>query len=163
MQLNTIEMAKTKGNILRPNRDSSTRIEVWTDTQATKNYKPRSEGGRVIKIDPETVHNLAMIGLSPKMVAAYHGMREGKFHEACEDYPDLHDAYLIGMGKGVAKVALALDKQIEDGNMVSTIFKLKAVGGWIEADKVKDQGTTNQVAVQVYLPSNDRDDNESND
>ena len=160
MKLNTMESAKTAGNILRPNRDSSTRIEVWTDTQATKHYKPRSESGRVIKIDPETIHNLAMLGLSPKMIAAYHGMRESKFNEACEDYPDLHDSYLIGIGPGVAKAALALDKQIEDGNMVSTLFKLKSVGGWIEADKVKEQNTTNQVAVQVYLPSNDREDND---
>jgi hypothetical protein len=63
---------------------------------------------------------------------------------------------LMGFSQGIAKTAMALEKQIEGGNMVSTIFRLKT-GGYIEADKRKDIAEDNAPKVMVYLPSNGRD------
>ena len=119
----------------------------------------KSVGGRrQVYLDPEMIYRMATVGLSREMVANYYGITKGRFQELIEDYPELDEAYLMGMSAGMAKAAMSLEKQIEGGNMVSTIFRLKT-GGWIEADKRKDNQESTAPRVQIYIPSNGRDDN----
>ena len=116
----------------------------------------RVGGRREVYLDPEAIHRMATLGLSREMIAAYYGITKGKFQELIEDYPELDEAYLMGMSAGMAKAAMSLEKQIEGGNCIPTIFRLK-VGGWIEADKRKDNQEANAPRVQIYIPSNGRD------
>jgi len=120
----------------------------------------KSVGGRrQVYLDPEMIYRMATVGLSREMVANYYGITKGKFQELIEDYPELDEAYLMGMSAGMAKAAMSLEKQIEGGQCIPTIFRLK-VGGWIEADKkLKLNEESNAPRVNIYIPSNGRDDN----
>lgn len=133
-------------------------IEVWNNTidPATMpvEYEPREieSGKRKVRIDPEVVFQCAKLGLSRPQIGALYGLTYKRFNDACEMYPDLEDAYAMGLSKGILKTAEALDKNIENGNVIAQIFKLKAVGGWIEQDKRKDAPKENTVNAQIYLP-----------
>jgi len=116
----------------------------------------RKGGRRQVYLDPEVIYRLATVGLTREMIANYWGITKGKFQELIEDYPELDEAYLMGMSAGMAKAAMSLEKQIEGGQCIPTIFRLK-VGGWIEADKRKDNQETNAPRVNIYIPSNGRD------
>ena len=117
--------------------------------------KERNE--RVVHIDPEVIHRMATLGLSREMVAAYYGISKQKFNAICEEYPDIDECFLMGMSAGMVKAAMALERQVENDNLISTIFRLK-VGGMIEADKRKDEPDDVQQKVHIYLPDNGRDD-----
>jgi len=115
-------------------------------------------GRRVVYFDPELVYRLATVGLAREQVANYFGITKSKFQELIDEYPELDEAYLMGLSAGMAKAAMSLEKQIEGGQCIPTIFRLK-VGGWIEADKKKDNQESNVPRVNIYIPSNGRDDN----
>lgn len=115
-------------------------------------------GRRQVYFDPEAIHRMATLGLSREMIANYYGVTKGKFQELIDEYPVLDEAYLMGMSAGMAKAAMSLEKQIEGGQCIPTIFRLK-VGGWQEADKVKSNQEDNAPRVNIYIPSNGRDDN----
>lgn len=156
------------GGSIRPYQRKSDRIELYDNSALTgfsqPENQPKLSGGkidRVIRMDLQTVYWLAALGMSRKMVAYYYGTKESKFKEACEELPDIEEAYCMGLAAGVAKAGMALNKQIEGGNMVSTIFKLKAVGGWIEEDK-KKENQSEAPAVQIFIPENGRDNLEDN-
>jgi len=116
----------------------------------------RVGGRREVYLDPEAIHRMATLGLSREMIAAYYGITKGKFQELIEDYPELDEAYLMGMSAGMAKAAMSLEKQIEGGQCIPTIFRLKT-GGWIEADKRKDNQESNVPRVNIFIPDNNRD------
>lgn len=146
-------------DLLKPKQNRVEQIKVYNSSffQANKQIE-YGKNSRTVHIDPEMVHRLATLGLSREMIANYHGLSKAKFAEALEDYPELEDAFMMGFSAGLAKTAMALEKQIDNGNMVSTIFRMK-VGGFIEADKrLKELQNENAPKVQIYLPSNSRDD-----
>jgi len=116
----------------------------------------RVGGRREVYLDPESIHRMATLGLSREMIAAYYGITKGKFQELIEDYPELDEAYLMGMSAGMAKAAMSLEKQIESGQCIPTIFRLKT-GGWIEADKVKGNQEDSAPRVNIFIPDNGRD------
>lgn len=114
---------------------------------------------RTIHIDPEIVYQLASFGLDRNMVAGFWGMSRAKWNEAVEDYPFLEEVFLMGATAGLAKTAQKLRDLIDDGQLVPILFRMK-IGGCIEAEKLigKQQDTDSAPRVQVFLPSNGRDD-----
>lgn len=117
----------------------------------------RKGGRRTVYLDPEVIYRLATVGLTREMIANYWGITKAKFSELIDEYPELDEAYLMGMSAGVAKAAMSLEKQIEGGQCIPTIFRLKTAG-WIEADKRKDNQESTAPKVNIYIPSNGRDD-----
>lgn len=113
-------------------------------------------GRRQVYLDQEVVHRMATLGLSREMIAAYYGITKNKFQELIDEYPELDEAYLMGMSAGMAKAAMSLEKQIEGGNCIPTIFRLKC-GGWLESDKIKGNQEDNAPRVNIFIPDNGRD------
>lgn len=109
-----------------------------------------------IRIDPQVVYLFAKRGLSRSMIAKYYRLKESEFDKACEDYDVLDDAFNCGVSIGVYEAACHLDDQIEGGSTAATVFKLKSVGGWIEAEKRKENAS-DAPRVQIFLPDNNRD------
>lgn len=148
---------REKQVLLNPRARVDDVVKVYKNSFFKKNSDVDYESGRrVVHIDPEVVYRFATLGMSREMICAYWGIKMDKFREVLEEYPEVEEAYLMGMSSGLAKTAMALEKQIEGGNMVSTIFRMK-IGGFIEADKRKDAQQDNSPRVQIFLPSNGRD------
>lgn len=153
--MNKLEKSN-KGKKVKPKKRQNVSVEVWTDTQKTNHYSPRTDKGRVVKIDPETVFQLAGLGMDQAQIAAYYGLNEEIFKETCSKYSDLEDALLMGKGRLAARASMALAKKVDDGDIIATIFTLKSACGWIEADKRQNVKVNDSVNVQVYLPDNKR-------
>jgi len=149
---------KDKKVLLNPRARIDDIVKVYDTSFFKKNEDVNydTSGRRTVHIDPEVVYRFATLGLSREMICGYWGMKMDRFKQVIEEYPEVEEAYLMGMTSGLAKTAMALEKQIEGGNMVSTIFRMK-VGGFIEADKRKDAQQDNSPKVQIFLPSNGRD------
>ena len=107
---------------------------------------------------------MATLGMNQEQIAGYWGIKKNKFMELCEEYPELEEVYLMGMTAGIAGAAQALEEMVKEKQMVPVLFRLK-VGGFIEAEKLigKQQDNNNQQRVQIFLPSNGRDDDLSED
>lgn len=119
----------------------------------------RTNNERVISIDPEVIFRMATLGMNQEQIAGYWGIKKNKFMELCEEYPELEEVYLMGMTAGIAGAAQALEEMVKEKQMVPVLFRLK-IGGFVEAEKLigKQQDSNNAARVQIYLPSNGRDD-----
>lgn len=156
-------MSKKSGSkevgFLKPRQRSNDEFFVYDKgfLSGTQFSHVKNVGGRrQVYLDPEAIYRMATLGLSREMIANYYGITKAKFSELIEDYPELDEAYLMGMSAGMAKAAMSLEKQIEGGNCIPTIFRLK-VGGWIEADKRKDNQEDTTPRVNIFIPDNGRD------
>ena len=114
---------------------------------------------RTICVDPEVVYRLATLGMDRGMIAGYWGITKSKFAELCEEYSIIDEVFLMGMTAGLTKTAQKLEELVDDGQMIPVLFRLK-IGGFIEAEKLigKQSDETSVAKVQIYLPSNGRDD-----
>jgi hypothetical protein len=114
---------------------------------------------RTICIDPEAVYRLATLGMDRAMIAAYYGITKAKFAELCEEYSIIDEVFLMGMSAGLVRTAQKLEEMVDKGELVPVLFRLK-IGGFIEAEKLIGKQTDENSAarVQVFLPSNGRDD-----
>ena len=155
--INSVQNRKSAGRMILPREkfERKFRVEVWERTTEFQKYTPRVNGERVVKIDPEDVFHLASLGLSQGQIASVYGLKYNEFGAVFETYPDIEDALMMGRSAGIVKAADALDKNIEDGDTLSIMFKLKCSGDWLEAEKrptVKDSG----IRPQLYLPEIDQ-------
>lgn len=147
---------------LKPRSTVNDKFKVY-DRSFTGNTQfdsvQRKGGEREIFIDPEVIFRMATLGLDQGMIAGYWGMSKAKFKELCEEYPDLEEVYLMGMTAGIANAAQALEEMVREKQMVPVLFRLK-VGGFIEKEKLigKESNQENAARVNIYLPSNGRDD-----
>lgn len=95
---------------------------------------PRA-GGRPAKQLTEAeiseLETLAAI-LSREQIAAYFGMTEKTLSAVSERQPEVFTAYRRGKAKAVVKVASALLRAVEDGDMRAIQFFLKTQAGWTE-------------------------------
>lgn len=124
----------------------------------------RINNERVISIDPEVIFRMATLGMNQEQIAGYWGIRKNKFMELCEEYPELEEVYLMGMTAGIAGAAQALEEMVKEKQMIPVLFRLK-VGGFIEKEKLigKEGNQENVNRVQIFLPSNGRDEAEEDD
>lgn len=115
----------------------------------------RDNGKRIIYIDPEVVYQMARLGLTRDMVAAYWGLNKNKFLKIADEYPEIEESYLMGMSAGIIKTATKLDEMVSEKQVIPTIFRMK-ISGFIEADKKKE--VANEAPkVNIFLPDNSRD------
>ena len=145
----------------RANRNDKFRVYAKSFTGNKQFDSVQRKGGeREIFIDPEVIFRMATLGLDQGMIAGYWGMSKAKFKELCEEYPDLEEVYLMGMTAGIANAAQALEEMVREKQMVPVLFRLK-VGGFVEKEKLigKESNQDNSPRVQIFLPSNGRDDN----
>lgn len=119
---------------------------------------------RVIRIDPEVIFRMATLGMDQAQIAGYWGLTKHKFLELCEDYPDLHEVYLMGMTAGITNAAMRLEEMVNEKQMVPTLFRLK-IGGFVEAEKLigKQQDSNSAPKVTIFLPENNRDNLDDDD
>ena len=124
----------------------------------------RTNNERVISIDPEVIFRMATLGLDQASIAGYWGISKSKFIELCEEYPDLEEVRLMGMTAGMANAAQRLEEMVNEKQMVPVLFRLK-IGGFVEAEKLigKQNNQENAARVQIYLPSNGRDEIDAED
>jgi len=124
----------------------------------------RTNNERVISIDPEVIFRMATLGMNQEQIAGYWGIKKNKFTELCEEYPELEEVYLMGMTAGIAGAAQALEEMVKEKQMIPVLFRLK-VGGFIEKEKLigKEGNQDNVAKVQIFLPSNGRDNLDEDD
>ena len=154
--MNQLPKSVLRGQRVKPKKQSNVSIELWTNTQETTEYAPRTEEGRVVKIDAENIFQFAMIGMNQAQVAAYYGLREADFRSAIAEYPDIEDAFLMGKGRGTARRLMALAKKVEDGDTIAILYSTKVFDDCVEADKRQNIKIDDSIKVQVYLPENGR-------
>lgn len=143
---------------LVPRQTEYDEIKVY-DSEFLRSRKHVSnfQGRRTIYLDPETIYRMATLGLSREMIAGYYGLSKTKFNAACEQYPEVEEAFLEGFSAGLVKTAMKLEEKVQAGDTISTIFRMK-IGGFMEADKrLKEVQQESQQRVQIYLPNNNRD------
>lgn len=158
---------KDEQSFLKPRSTVNDKFKVY-DRSFTGNTQfdsvHRKGGEREIFIDPEVIFRMATLGLDQGMIAGYWGISKSKFKELCEEYPDLEEVYLMGMTAGIANAAQALEEMVREKQMVPVLFRLK-VGGFVEREKLigKESNQENAPRVQIFLPSNGRDEIDSED
>lgn len=143
----------------RANRNDKFRVYAKSFT-GNKQFDAiqRTNNERTISIDPEVIFRMATLGMNQEQIAGYWGIRKNKFMELCEEYPELEEVYLMGMTAGIANAAQALEEMVRAKQMIPVLFRLK-VGGFVEREKLigKEGNQDNVAKVQIYLPSNGRD------
>lgn len=127
-----------------------------------KKVKVKRQKNEVVvesELNLDLVERMAAVGLTFKQIAAFFGMSELELKRRKKASERLDQAIEQGKAKGVAKVANTLfDLAITDKNIIATLFYLKTVGGWREADKIKPSDEDDPAhRVQVNLPHNFRD------
>jgi len=158
---------KDEQSFLKPRSTVNDKFKVY-DRSFTGNTQfdsvQRKGGEREIFIDPEVIFRMATLGLDQAAIAGYWGISKSKFIELCEEYPDLEEVRLMGMTAGMANAAQRLEEMVNEKQMIPTLFRLK-VGGFIEAEKLigKESNQDNAPRVSIYLPSNGRDEIDSED
>lgn len=92
-------------------------------------------GGRPAKelneAEISELETLAAI-LSKEQIAAYFGMTEKTLSAISERQPEVFTAYRRGKAKAVVRVASALMRATEEGDMRAIQFFLKTQAGWTE-------------------------------
>lgn len=92
------------------------------------------------KEDLEKIESLAAKGLSQEQIANCVGLHPSTLCEKKNQFPELDEAIKKGKASGIAKVAEALLRNIDLGNVTAQIFYLKTQAGWkdnvpVEADQ----------------------------
>ena len=86
---------------------------------------------RLSKEQVQEIRTLAAI-LSKEQIAAYFGMTEKTLSAISERQPEVFTAYRRGKAKAVVRVASALMRATEEGDMRAIQFFLKTQAGWTE-------------------------------
>lgn len=154
-------LTKDQPSFLTPRQNRRDKFKVYDKGfLGNKQFENISEhhGERTIHVDPEVIYRLATLGLDRHMIAGFFGINKAKYQELCEEYPILEEVYLMGATAGVAKAAQKLEEMIDEKQLVPVLFRLK-VGGMIEAEKRigKEANEESAAKVQIFLPSNGRD------
>ena len=94
-----------------------------------------SAGGRPVKtLEQEQLTELETLAgvLNKEQLADYFGMTAKTFREIEKRQPEVFTAYRKGKAKAISKVASALMKAIDRGDMRAIQFFLKTQAGWTE-------------------------------
>ncbi len=103
------------------------------------------------------VERMAEAGMSRQQIGNYYGVTGQRIGQLIREHPELDEAFSRGLSKGIEKASNKLMELIENGNLIATIFYLKAQAGWKEAQYVKDiPDLSNAPRVQIYIPDNSR-------
>ena len=95
---------------------------------------PRAGGRPAKQLNEAEISELETLAaiLSREQIAAYFGMTEKTLSAVSERQPEVFTAYRRGKAKAVVKVASALLRAVEDGDMRAIQFFLKTQAGWTE-------------------------------
>ena len=94
---------------------------------------------KLIKIDLQSVEQLASIGLSDQQIADSLGISRSTLSRRKVDDEAFDTALRKGKAKAVEKVSNALMKEVEKGSLRAIIFYLKCRAGWREEEpEVRD-------------------------
>lgn len=95
----------------------------------------KNAGGRPQKrLSDEQIHEVRALAamLSKEQIASYLGMTEKTLSAVFQRQPEVFTAYKKGKAQAVLKVASALLRAIEEGDMRAIQFFLKTQAGWTE-------------------------------
>ena len=112
---------------------------------------------QTMKMNVEGLSTMASQGMTRKQCADLYGITPQRFNQILGKEPDLLAALDSGLAQGIQVATKALMDRIAEGNVIATLFFLKARAGWIEEQYVKDKTATNAPKVQIFLPDNGRD------
>ncbi len=101
-----------------------------------------SEGAAIVQRMAASAHSLATIGSAL-------GLSRRTLGEAMERQPEVREAFEAGRAALETELASALLDKARNGNLVATIFLLKAMCGWKEGEP---RDGTPKVAIQINLP-----------
>lgn len=103
------------------------------------------------------VREMAAGGMTVRQIGLYYGITPTWMGKLIERYPELQDAFDQGLAQGIARATKSLMQQIDNGNVISTIFFLKVVAKWVEHEKVMNRYDPETAPrVQILLPDNSR-------
>lgn len=103
------------------------------------------------------VERMAEAGMTRAQIGDYYGVTGQRIGQLIREHPELDAAFSRGLSKGIEKASSKLMEMIEGGNLIATIFYLKAQAGWKEAQYVKEPiDLSNAPRVQILLPDNGR-------
>lgn len=103
------------------------------------------------------IEKMAEAGMSRAQIGDYYGVTGQRIGQLIREHPELDEAFSRGLSKGIEKASGKLMELIESGNLIATIFYLKAQAGWKEAQYVKEPvDLSNVPKVQIILPDNSR-------
>jgi transcriptional regulator with XRE-family HTH domain len=105
----------------------------------------------------DEIREMACGGMSRQQVADYYGITVRRLNQIFKQRNDLLAAFNTGLAQGIKVATRELMNRIQEGNIIATIFYLKARGGWIEQQYIKQKPETDAPKVQIYLPDNGRD------
>jgi len=101
-----------------------------------------SEGAALVQRTAAAAHSLSNI-------AAALGVSRRTLGEAMERQPNVRDAFETGRANLETELASGLLEKARGGNLVATIFLLKAMCGWKEGEP---RDGVPKVAIQINLP-----------
>lgn len=105
----------------------------------------------------DEIKEMACGGMSRQQIADYYGITVRRLNQIFKKRNDLLAAFNTGLAQGIKVATRELMNRIQEGNIIATIFYLKARGGWIEQQYIKQKPETDAAKVQIYLPDNGRD------
>jgi len=106
----------------------------------------------------EHVERMAENGMSRAQIGDYFGVTGQRIGQLIKEHPELDEAFSRGLSKGIEKASNKLMELIEGGNLIATIFYLKAQAKWREAQYDKpEEDTSNAPKITIFLPENGRD------
>lgn len=95
----------------------------------------KNPGGRPQKrLSKEQIHEVRALAaiLSKEQIASYFGMTEKTLSAIFRRQPEVFTAYKQGRANAILKVASALLRAVEEGDMRAIQFFLKTQAGWTE-------------------------------
>jgi len=87
-------------------------------------------------------------GLTTEQIALALGIGETTIYEKFKLYPNFREAINRGKSKGIAHVANALLKNVDNGNVTAQIFYLKAQAKWRDGNLIEHTGKDGE-AIQI--------------
>lgn len=97
-----------------------------------------------IELDIAKVEELAGLGLTKEEIALSLGVSYNTLNRRAKESEDVDTAKKRGRASANIKVAGALMKSIEEGNVTAIIFYLKTRAGWTEKQKIEAEITAQQ-------------------
>ena len=101
-----------------------------------------------IELDIAKVEELAGLGLTKEEIALNLGVSYSTLNRRAKESEELDAAIKRGRTAANIKVAGALMKSIEQGNVTAIIFYLKARAGWMEKQKIEAEVTSQSAASE---------------
>lgn len=121
------------------------------------NTMPAKNTGIESIMTADEIREMACGGMSRQQVADYYGITVRRLNQIFRQRNEFLAAFNTGLAQGIKVATQELMNRIKEGNIIATIFYLKARGGWIEQQYVKEKPESDSPKVQIFLPDNGRD------